>query len=79
MINIFDQVDSIFCDINLDKFLSVYKKIDKEDWRKVFYVKEYMPTGELDEMEIDTWINVCDKNNILIRNKNVTDGVYLTI
>lgn len=79
MINIFDQVDSIFCDINLDKFLSVYKKIDNEDWRKVFYVKEYMPTGELDEMEIDTWINVCDKNNILIRNKNVTDGVYLTI
>lgn len=79
MINIFDQVDSIFCDINLDKFLSVYKKIDKEDWRKVFYTKEYMPTGELDEMELDTWINVCDKNNILIRNKNVTDGVYLTI
>ncbi len=79
MINIFDKVDSIFCDINLDKFLSIYKKIDKEDWRKVFYVKEYMPTGELDEMELDTWINVCDKNNILIRNRNVTDGVYLTI
>lgn len=79
MINIFDQVDSIFCDINLDKFLSVYKKINKEDWRKVFYVKEYMPTCEPNEVNLDTWINVCDKNNILIRNKNVTDGVYLTI
>lgn len=79
MINIFDQVDSIFCDINLDKFLSVYKKIDKENWRKVFYVKEYISTGGFDETKLDTWINVCDKNNILIRNKNVTDGVYLTI
>ncbi len=79
MINIFDQVDSIFCDINLDKFLSVYKKINKEDWRKVFYVKEYIPTGEFDKKKLDTQINVCDKNKILIQNKNLTDGVFLTI
>lgn len=79
MINIFDQVDSIFCDINLDKFLSVYKKINKEDWCKVFYVKEYIPTGEFDKTKLDTQINVCDKNKILIQNKNLTDGVFLTI
>lgn len=79
MINIFDQTDSIFCDINLDKFLSVYKKIDKENWRKVFCVKEYLSAHEPDKVNLDTWINICDKNNILIQNKNVTDGIYLTI